>query len=477
MTAFFGIDFGTTNSAAVKVMGRELQKYGDEAGQPLPSVVAIDRATGEAICGRDVWQNREEYRSSGAFHVIESVKWALGSDKRWSTEAGVWTPEDVAAVVLKRLSERANLLGLQSIDEAVVSIPVDYPAEARRALRRAALKAGIRINTFVTESTAALVRHFDQLQHCRYIAVFDWGGGTLDISVLELKDKRVLELSKEGMDIAGDAIDKDFAQAVHAKVMDQRNESTPFFSMPSVDQDNLRTKCELSKRQLSSVSTTDILLSAYGGLPLSYSVERNWFESLISPHVDLAIELLIRTIQKAAISFDSIDRLLVIGGSSHLRLLHDKLRNDQRFAAAFQSTPDAEWDCAAGAALVSRTPGRHETAESIGVVLSDNSLHELIREGDVLTHEPNSLSLSLVEDAQQANFIIAKHANGRRHLANPETVIEFGVPTAGFDLEYLDLRYCIDPDLVLKVESRSRSLGAREVVREYGNIRCAYRIQ
>jgi molecular chaperone DnaK len=198
---------------------------------------------------------------------------------------------------------------------------------------------------------------------------------------------------------------------------------------------------------------------------------------LISPHVDLAIELLIRTIQKAAISFDSIDRLLVIGGSSHLRLLHDKLRNDQRFAAAFQSTPDAEWDCAAGAALVSRTPGWHETAESIGVMLSDNSLHELIREGEVLTHEQNSLSLSLVEDAQQANFIIAKHANGRRKLAKPEMVMEFGVPTAGFDLEYLDLEYCIDPDLVLKIQSRSRSLGARDVVREYGNIRCAYRVQ
>ena len=63
MTGFFGIDFGTTNSAAVKLMGREFHKYGDETGQPLPSIVALDRATGEAICGRDVWRNREEYRS------------------------------------------------------------------------------------------------------------------------------------------------------------------------------------------------------------------------------------------------------------------------------------------------------------------------------------------------------------------------------------------------------------------------------
>ena len=394
MTGFFGIDFGTTNSTAMKLMGGEFHKYGDEAGQPLPSVVALDRATGEATCGRDVWRNREEYRTAGAVHVIESIKLHMGSDLRWPTEVGVWTPDDVAAVVLKQLSARAKQIGLEAIDEAVISIPVDYPAESRRALRRAAVKAGIQIKTFITESTAALVRHFGRLQHCRYVAVFDWGGGTLDISVLEIRDGRVFELSTEGMDIAGDAIDKDFAQAIHARVMEERREELPFSSMPSVDQDNLRTKCELAKWQFSKVSATDILLSAYGGSPLSMSVQRDWFESLISPHVDLAIELLTRAIQKAGVSFDAINRLLVIGGSSQLRLLHHKLRNDERFAASFQSSPDAEWDCAAGAAIIARAPGSHETAESIGILLSDNSFYELIREGEVTRLHFRSRSLN-----------------------------------------------------------------------------------
>jgi molecular chaperone DnaK len=476
MTAFFGIDFGTTNSTAMKLMAGEFHKYGDEAGQPLPSVVALDRATGEANCGRDVWRNREEYRTSGAVYVIESIKLHLGSDLRWPTEVGVWTPEDVAAVVLKQLSARAKQLGLESIDEAVISIPVDYPAESRRGLRRAAVKAGIHIKTFITESTAALVRHFGRLQHCRYVAVFDWGGGTLDISVLEIRDGRVFELSTEGMDIAGDAIDKDFAQAIHARVMEERREKLPFLSMPSVDQDNLRTKCELAKWQFSKLPVTDILLSAYGGSPLSISVQRDWFESLISPHVDLAIELLTRAIQKAGVSFDAINRLLVIGGSSQLRLLHDKLRNDQRFAASFQSSLDAEWDCAAGAAIIARAPGSHETAESIGILLSDNSFYELIREGEVVLSDARSVSLSLVEDSQQANLILAKRVNGQRHITSPESIVEFGVETAGFDLECIDLRYSIDPDLVLKVDASSRALGVRETAREYGKLRFAYHV-
>jgi len=476
MTAFFGIDFGTTNSTAMKLMAGEFHKYGDEAGQPLPSVVALDRATGEASCGRDVWRNREEYRTAGAVYVIESIKLHMGSDLRWPTEVGVWTPEDVAAVVLKQLSGRAKQLGLEGIDEAVISIPVDYPAESRRALRRAAVKAGIQIKTFITESTAALVRHFGRLQHCRYVAVFDWGGGTLDISVLEIRDGRVFELSTEGMDIAGDAIDKDFAQAIHARVMEERREKLPFLSMPSVDQDNLRTKCELAKWQFSKLPVTDILLSAYGGSPLSISVQRDWFESLISPHVDLAIELLTRAIQKAGVSFDAINRLLVIGGSSQLRLLHDKLRNDHRFAASFQSSSEAEWDCAAGAAIIARAPGSHETAESIGILLSDNSFYELIREGEVVLSDARSVSLSLVEESQQANLILAKRVNGQRHITRPESIVEFGVETAGFDLECIDLRYSIDPDLVLKVEASSRALGVREFAREYGKLRFAYHV-
>lgn len=476
MNAHFGIDFGTTNSAAVKLTGAEIQKYGDEAGQPLPSVVALDRATGEASCGREVWQKREEYRRSGSYVVIESIKRYLGTDERWPTEARVWSPEDVAGVVLKQLSERAAKLGVEAISRAVITIPVEYPAEARRALRRAASKAGIDICTFVTESTAALVRHFTNLQHCRYVAVFDWGGGTLDISVLEIRDGRVLELATEGMDIAGDVIDDDFAQAVHAIVMEQRRENIPFSNMPSVDQDNLRTKCELAKRQFSKQPSTDILLSTYGGRPLSVPVERSWFESLIATHVDLAIEALVKAVQRAGLSFDALNRLLVIGGSSQLRLLHERFRNNGRFAAAFQASQDAEWDVAAGAALVARSPGNYEIAESIGVLLSDNSFYELIREGERASADARTVSLALVEDAKQANIILAKHVNGRRRLMAPEHILEFGVDTNGFDLECIDLSYRIDSDLVLELKANSRARVNREITRHYGKLRFAYQV-
>jgi molecular chaperone DnaK len=472
----FGIDFGTTNSSAVKMIGDSFQKYGDEAGLPLPSVVAIDIATGEAICGRSVWQARDDYRQSGSYHVVESVKWQLGTDQRWATEAKVWTPEDVAATVLQQLSRRAEQLGVDPISQAVITIPVDYPGVSRRSLRRAAALAGIEITTFVTESTAALVRYFRDLRHCRYVAIFDWGGGTLDISIVEIREGRVLELATEGMSIAGDAIDDDFAQAIHARVMDQRKQSTPFSAMSSVDRDNLRTKCELAKRMLSRQKETDVLLSAYGGQPLTVHVEQAWFESLTSTHVELAIEELAKAVTAAGLSFDAINRLVVIGGSSQLRLLHEKLRGDRRFAAAFHPSVEAEWDVAAGAAIVSQTPGVYENAEDIGLVLSDNTFYELICEGEQVHTNERSVSLSLVEDAKQANVVVAKRANGMRTLTPPEHILEFGVDTCGFDLECIELLYRIDPDLVLQMKASSRARRGPQVVREYGKLRFSYHI-
>ena len=473
----FGIDFGTTNSSAVKcVENAEPLRFGDDAGRPLPSIVAIDKGLGEAECGRHVWENRDEYVESGNYHVVRSVKWDLGTNKVWETESRIWTPEDIAAEILKKLSIRAQARGLEPITHAVVSIPVGYPPPARASLRKAASQAGIAVSAFVTESTAALIRYLPALRHCHHVAVFDWGGGSLDISVLRIDGQRVYEIATEGMDIAGDAIDLDLAKAIHARTMEFRKQNTPFESMSSIDSDNLRIKCETAKCQLSSLESTQILLTSYGGQTLNETVDRSWFESLIGAHVDLAVELLIKTIEGAKLSFDAINRIIVIGGSSNLRLLHSTLSNDKRFAGAILKSDEAEWAVAEGAAMVEGSKGGYETAESIGIILSDNSFYELIQPGERLFASPRSVSLSLVEESRQANIIIAKR--GLDGLGGtPARILEFGVDTLGFDLEQIDLSYSINDNLILRIEALSRTLGSRSRgLREYDKLRFGYHL-
>jgi molecular chaperone DnaK len=474
--SFFGIDFGTTNSGAVKLAEHaEAQHYGDEFGEPLPSIVAIDRATGVAIGGRKVWEARERYIDSGQYHIVQSVKWKLGKDQVWVTEQRTWSPREVTSFILTQLSDRAAALGIDRIDRAAITIPVDFPASSRTELRLAAEAADIELSTFVTESTAAFMRYLPQLRHCHYVAVFDWGGGTLDISILEIRGGTIFELSTEGMEIAGDEIDLDLARAIHARVMEQRHCAIPFESMPAADRDNLRTKCERAKCQLTSLDSTDVLLTSYGEGTLHFVLERAWFESLITAHVDLAIETLTKAIENCRLSFDALDRLLIIGGSSKIRLLQSKLRADRRFSAALYVSEQAEWDVAHGAAIVELSPGGYETAESIGIMLSDNTFYEIISHGERAFKRQRELALSLVEDSRQANIIVEKRA--KRDSAGSERILAFSVDTLGFDLEELRLNYNITHDLILKLRASSAAMGSRDGAGgEYGKLRFAYHI-
>ena len=106
--AAFGIDFGTTTSAAVQLLGGHPLTIGDEEGRPLPSIVAIDRATGEAFGGRDAWNRRFELTEHGNYWVIPSIKPLLTSDRQWPTNRRIWTPTDVAAFIFKQLAARAQ---------------------------------------------------------------------------------------------------------------------------------------------------------------------------------------------------------------------------------------------------------------------------------------------------------------------------------------------------------------------------------
>jgi molecular chaperone DnaK len=475
MTAF-GIDFGTTNSAAVKLIpGAEPQKYGDETGRPLPSIVAIDIATGEMTGGRSVWEHREFYAESQQYHLVNSVKWKLATDEVWQTEKGVVTPEDVASFIFASLSKRAVELGSEPIENAAVTIPFDFPPRARVSLRNAARRAGIEISTFITESTSALMRYIPNLKHCRNVAVFDWGGGTLDISILQIRDGIVSELATGGMELAGDYIDADVARAVHHIVMDQRQQSPAFDSMSARNRDSMLTQSEMAKCRFERLQETDIVLTSYGGAPaILRSLQRPWFESIISAHVDLAIDLLDRTISKSGLSSDAINRLLVIGGSARLRLLHERLRNDTRFNSALYFAEDAEWDVALGAAYVQASAGGYELAESVGIVLSDNSYYEILRPGSRVDGSRDSLTVSLVEDTRQANIVVATRPSQQSPVKN---VLRFGVSTLGFDLEPITLSYWVSGDLVFTIEAQSVSFGPRSrTVQNFGQLRFAYQI-
>jgi molecular chaperone DnaK len=473
--SYFGIDFGTTNTSAVEIDGHVIHRFGDSQGKPLPSVIILNHATDQVIGGRDAWNRRLELQQLGGYEIIGSIKRCLESDRHWVTAGRSWTPTDIAAEVLKQLSSRARASGVAGgIRRATFSIPVGLSARARGVLRKAAELAGIEVSSFVVESTAAFVRYFTDLRHSRHVAVFDWGGGTLDVSVLRIEGLTIFELAKEGMPDAGDVMDQELSRLVHKLVMDARGESLAIEEVPSKDRDQLIIRSEMAKCALWAEEQVPIGLEHYAGRPAHVNLTRIRAAGVLGSFVDRAINLLASTVAQAGLSIDSLDDIIVIGGSSQLWLLDERLAADPRFTSRYRLAVNPEWDVAHGAAILEQTPGNYELAETLGLQLCDGTHFELVRRGQALDTKPRSLSLALVEDAREANLIIDRLADLGAGQTN---ALHFSVPTLGFLDDEIRVSHELTRDLTFRVSAHSRSLGPEMTEsREFSNLRFGYHL-
>jgi molecular chaperone DnaK len=470
MKSFYGIDFGTTNTALVRLRDGNVTTFGDESGRPMPSIATIDRVFGTVKVGRTIWEKRDQLIARSDSHVVGSVKWDIGTGRNWDSQSGNIAAEAVVTEIFRSLCSRVEQSGADPVTSAIVTIPVNYPAEKRRALRSAAREAGIEVEAFLSESTAALMRHIEDLKHFQNIAVFDWGGGTLDVSLLSIAGRRVEEISTEGWKFGGDDLDLVLAKAVHARIMSERGTPISFEDVSIVDRDLLRTQCEIVKCSFSNQPTALVALRYCDGV-VTLKLQRDWFEALIQDKVDEAITVLSRCINHSGMRPEALQRILLVGGTSRLRLLHERLQQNSQFVHAYFPTSDAGWDVAWGAALVSECGGNYVTANSLGIVLSDGSMLELVGQGESIS-PIRSLSVSLVEDTRSANFIVA--ATNRQQY---ERLLQFHVPVMGFSLEQIDFHYCLTPDLTLRLEVESRMAGRRSrTVQEAGKVKFVYQL-
>lgn len=232
----------------------------------------------------------------------------------------------------------------------------------------------------------------------------------------------------------------------------------------------------MAKREMSIQDETEVIVQNYGGHDrhLAIPLKRQQFETIIGPFVSRAIELLANTVLDAKLAVEEVEALLVTGGTSNLRLLRERLYSDDRFGSSLENSEHPEWDVAFGAAVVDRLPGGYETTEAVGLVLCDGQFHPLVELGEKAYAHPKHVSVALVEDTPQANFVLAKsNGNGRA-----DRVLQFNVPTGGFDGERIVVAYKITDDLTLRLEAQSETRDQQyKVEKEYEELRFAYHIQ
>lgn len=417
----------------------------------MPSIVAIDKETGEVFTGREAWNKRIELAQS--CECIQSVKSLLEVDGWCKFIAGKWwTAKDIAAEVFKAL--RDNITNSDSSDEnleAMVAVPVGFSRSKRETIRNAAKEAGINIEGFISEPTAAFFANYDDLKSEETVVIFDWGGGTLDVSVIRNSGGRISELATTGMAVAGDDIDERLARKIHAKVSRDKGSNLSFDEMPPAARDMMLVRAERAKRALSEDDDTVISLNRYGEIgAFRERISYEWFEAIIDGIVDDAISCLDRAISDAGETPETIGRIVMVGGSSNIGPLLDKL--DRRFGDKLFFPEQTVWSISNGAAQLSQNPGNYHSSQKVGIILADESYFPLLNPGDPIKGWSKSVDFGLVDKSTEMRVVFS----GSKDIDDSENRQQVvSVPSYRFLEEKLKVHAFVDRDSIFRVELKS----------------------
>ena len=405
-----GIDFGTTNSIVARSIRANPKPHTvallTSEGKPHPSVVWYS-AGGEPKVGRIAKDNIYGYSEAPGNMFIPSIKRSLGKDLSFSIFGTKHHTTDVAAEILRHLKTDAQANHDLDVASAVVTIPVDFDGRARRDLRRAANKAGIHIKTFVHEPFAAIVGFCFSEREPRQLSerngetflVFDWGGGTLDITVSRIEGDTISELATAGIsNRSGDHFDETLANFAKSEFMNRHQIAVDQFVIQPSTKDRLRTECESGKIILSEDYDVMIALSSfYRGDDRVFSLEelvtRERFGALIQRDVVEAMVQVDKVLETAGLRPSDIDVAMLIGGTSRIPCVRKEMHD--RFGTKIAQVENADSIIAEGAAIIDALDLHPVLARPICLELSDGSHYEVFKAGALAKPEICSKAVAL----------------------------------------------------------------------------------
>ncbi len=325
MSKIIGIDLGTTNSCvAVMEGGEPVVIPNAEGNRTTPSVVAFTK-TGERLVG----QIAKRQAVTNHDRTIASIKRDMGTDRKVKIDDASYTPQEISAMILQKLkSDAENYLG-QKVSQAVITVPAYFSDSQRQATKDAGRIAGLEVLRIINEPTAASLAYGLDKGDEQKIMVYDLGGGTFDVSILEIGDGVFEVLSTSGNNrLGGD----DFDERIMKYLIDEfkKDQGIDLSTDPAVMQ-RLKEASEKAKIELSSMSQTDINLpyitaDSTGPKHMNITLTRAKFEELIRDLVDSTVGPMNQALKDANLTTDKLDKILLVGGSSRVPLVQETVK-------------------------------------------------------------------------------------------------------------------------------------------------------
>ncbi len=325
MGKIIGIDLGTTNSCvAVMEGGQPTVIANTEGARTTPSVVAFTKS-GERLVGEPA----KRQAVTNAERTISSIKREMGSDYRVTIDSKKYSPQEISAMILQKLKADAEGYLGEKVTEAVITVPAYFNDAQRQATKDAGKIAGLDVKRIINEPTAAALAYGLDNEKEQKIMVYDLGGGTFDVSIIEIGDGVIEVLSTAGNNrLGGDDFDQKVADYMIAEF---KKEQGVDLSADKMAMQRIKEAAEKAKKELSSATTTNINLpfismNQSGPLHFDMTLTRAKFEDLTRDLVAKTSEPVQRALSDAGISASELGQVLLVGGSTRIPAVQEEVK-------------------------------------------------------------------------------------------------------------------------------------------------------
>lgn len=475
MSKIIGIDLGTTNScAAVYEGGERVIIPNAQGGRTTPSVVAFTK-DGERLIG----ETAKRQAAVNPDRTISSIKRDMGTERRISIDGKQYSPQEISAMILRQLKSDAETYLGEPVTEAVITVPAYFTDAQRQATKDAGTIAGLHVQRIINEPTSAALAYGIDKEQAQKILVYDLGGGTFDVSVLDINDGVIEVLATAGNNrLGGDDFDKCVCEYILSEF--KKAEGIDL-SRDSAAMQRVREAAEKAKKELSSALSAEIMLpyiAVKRGEPkhLQMTLTRAKFNELTNHLVQATLDPVYQAVADSGLNLPDISKVLMVGGSSRIPAVNEavqKLTGRQPFKGINPDECVAMGACLQGGVLSGEVRGLlllDVTPLSLGIETVGGVFTKLIDKNTTIPIKKSQIftTAGAFQKRVKVNVLQGERPMAKQNKSLGSFMLG-GIKRSATGMPQIEVTFEIDTNGIVNVSARDLTTGKMQEITVTGS--------